>query len=113
MPTSPASLQRRVRHAADVLDAYKKAAGCADCGFNAWPEALQFDHEDPRTKLRALGWYDDRSKLKSRAKLQGFLRHVQLYCTVRCANCHAHRTKLAGHYYMGKQRNEPAFETLF
>lgn len=112
MGASPASLQRRVREAADILDAYKRAAGCADCGFNAWPEALQFDHNDPRTKLRQLGWFPDRSKLKTRAKLRDFLHHVETYCTVRCANCHAHRTKVAGHYTMGHQP-KLVEETLF
>lgn len=114
MVATSAQNQRKVRQAAEILDAYKRAAGCADCGFNAWPEALQFDHDDPRTKLRELGWFDDRSKLKSNARLTAFLRHVQTYCTVRCANCHAHRTKLAGHYTMRlKAPLSAPFETLF
>ena len=102
----------RVREAVAILDSLKLAAGCADCGFNAWPEALQFDHNEPATKLRELGWVADRSKLTSRAKLRRYLDHVDKYCTIRCANCHAHRTKTLQQTW-GKATNEPAQLALF
>ena len=62
--------QRNVARAVAVLDALKLRTGCVDCGFNLWPEALEFDHIDPQTKQAALGWVDDRSRLNSRIKLE-------------------------------------------
>lgn len=88
----------RVRQAGLWIDDYKLEKGCVDCGFNLWPEALHFDHVDPATKHAAPGWYDDRSKLRSRAKLAAFQAHVKRYCEVRCANCHAHRTHTEQHW---------------
>lgn len=62
------------------LDEYKLTRGCADCGYNAYPEALQFDHEGPKTanigELRT-----------SIARIQAEIDRGQ--CVVRCANCHA------------------------
>jgi hypothetical protein len=92
MPSTYKQHVINIRQAAAVLDAYKIAAGCIDCGFNAWPEALHFDHVDPQTKRQSLGWFADRSKLKTKAKLRQFLGHVEAHCVVRCANCHARRT---------------------
>lgn len=82
-----------IRRAAAILDEIKVAAGCVDCGFNTWPESLHFDHVDPLTKQLSLGWVHDRSKLKTRNKLNRYIDHVSKYCVVRCANCHAHRTQ--------------------
>ncbi len=31
------------------VGAIKLKAGCADCGFNKWPEALDFDHLRDKT----------------------------------------------------------------
>lgn len=96
---------RHIRYAVQVLNELKTAAGCVDCGFNAWPEALHFDHVDPASKLRSLGWMPDRSKLTSRTRLRRYLDHVQRYCVVRCANCHAHRTVQEKHWLAGRDRD--------
>lgn len=114
MPSTYQQHIANVRNAAAVLDAVKTTAGCVDCGFNAWPEALHFDHLDPRTKRESLGWVADRSRLKSRAKLRKFLGHVQAHCVVRCANCHAHRTMQEQHW-RASRRDEPLDlgDTLF
>lgn len=102
MPSTSAQSAKRhakiIREAARVLDDLKITAGCVDCGFNDWPEALHFDHVDPQTKLGSLGWAADRSRLKTHAKLDRYLEHVSKYCVVRCANCHAHRTHRDRHW---------------
>lgn len=90
--------ERMVAEAAGWIRQYKLGLGCADCGFARWPEALHFDHVDPTTKLRSLGWLDDRTKLTTRSRLEAFKAHVQRYCEVRCANCHAHRSLTSRHW---------------
>lgn len=63
----------------------KMARGCADCGYNRFPEALQFDHR-PGTKKcfnigEEIGNYSMERLLEEIAK-----------CDVVCANCHVERT---------------------
>lgn len=114
MPATYEKHLANVRQAATLLDELKILAGCVDCGFNSWPEALQFDHLDPQTKRPDLGWFKDRSKLNTKSKLKRFLDHVERYCVIRCANCHARRTKLEFHWEV--RRDQPiakAFTTLF
>lgn len=96
---------KNVRQAATLLNELKLLAGCVDCGFNSWPEALQFDHVDPHTKRQDLGWFKDRSKLTSKAKLKRYLDHIDRYCVVRCANCHARRTMQERHWEI--RRDQP------
>lgn len=67
------------------LDAIKLASSCVDCGYDAHPAALQFDHRDRTTK--ALGHF---SRNLSR-RWEVILAEVAK-CDVRCANCHAVRT---------------------
>ena len=104
-----------LRKAARVLDELKTTAGCIDCGFNAWPEALQFDHVDPQSKQHSLGWVRDRSKLVNRSRLERYLDHVSRYCVVRCANCHAHRTMEEQHWRVrrGEAAGQCEGDTLF
>lgn len=113
MPSTYATQTRRVRDAAVVLNDYKTSRGCIDCGFARWPEALQFDHIDPRTKLRALGRVRDRSKLTTRTRLRAYLAHVEEYCEVRCANCHAHRTMSERHHLSPRGVLPHLGDTLF
>ena len=98
MPKSYDAVQNNLKVAAVTLDRIKTESGCFDCGFNKWPEALHFDHLDPLTKRAELGWMRDRSKLQSKRRLDRYLRHVAKYCVIRCANCHARRTKDEKHY---------------
>ena len=81
-----------------TLDALKLDSGCVDCGFAAHPNALHFDHRERETKRRDLGWYDDRSKLVTPGRLARYLAHVDAYCDIRCANCHAIRTATEKHW---------------
>ena len=97
--------QRRQRdNAQAVLDALKVAVGCVDCGYNRHPHALQFDHIDPDTKRRELGWVKDRSSLVTPGMLKQYIEHVTRHCEVRCANCHAERTASEKHY-LNNQNN--------
>lgn len=96
-----------------VLDAMKLAAGCADCGYRAHPAALHFDHRDPATKRRDLGWVDDRSKLTTRRRLTRYLEHVETYCDIRCANCHAVRTMTERHWQVRRGSMPVTDPTLF
>ena len=102
MPSSDETRKRRIaqhlRDAARVLDLYKTSRGCADCGYRAHPAALHFDHIDPQTKLPELGWQESRSKLTTRPRFERYLQHVEAYCEVRCANCHAVRTMTEKHW---------------
>src|SRR5690606_31667250 len=108
---------RRLRNAAEIagwIDQYKLERGCVDCGFARWPESLHFDHVDPATKLRSLGWFDDRTKLTSRTRMEAFKGHVIQYCEVRCANCHAHRSRVERHWRAQASDVPPAGDlTLF
>ena len=106
-------VSNRLREVARTLDLYKTSLGCSDCGYRGHPAALQFDHIDPETKLESLGWRESRSKLTSRAKFERYLSHVQKYCEVRCANCHAVRTVREKHWLSARERASAAGELLF
>lgn len=66
------------------VDEYKLEHGCSDCGYNAHPAALDFDHLPGTVKVRdiksgqQLGW-------------QALLDEIAK-CEVVCANCHRIRT---------------------
>src|SRR5215467_9540680 len=63
---------------------YKVRVGCADCGYNAHPAALDFDHLPGAVKTRDIrsgqnfGW-------------QALMDEIEK-CEVVCANCHRIRT---------------------
>ena len=91
-PRPAAARQRTVaRESAKTawLVSVKMASGCVDCGYRERPEALHFDHVDPMTKSftissrRGLGWAMLRAEVEK--------------CVVRCANCHAVRSRRDGH----------------
>jgi len=63
----------------------KLARGCTDCGYNAHPAALDFDHRDPASKT------DDIGKMYGRATTDRIYAEVNK-CDVRCANCHRVKT---------------------
>lgn len=67
-----------------MLDAIKVAAGCADCGYNDHPVALEFDHLPGFDKVDTIA----RMASGSRARL---LREIGK-CEVVCSNCHQLRT---------------------
>jgi len=62
----------------------KLAHGCADCGYNAHPAALEFDHLPGHEKLFAISSC-------SRFSWERILDEMAK-CDVVCANCHVIRT---------------------
>ena len=86
---------QRVRAArSPVIDAIKMEHGCVDCGYDAHPAALHFDHVDPSTKLFGIAKGLTRSWSAILAEIAK--------CEVRCANCHAIRGVQEGH--LGRPR---------
>lgn len=68
------------------IDVIKLERGCVDCGYNRYPEALDFDHLPgvKKTKSVAFMWgYSWEKVLAEIAK-----------CEIVCSNCHRHRTKI-------------------
>ena len=66
------------------LHGYKVGKGCADCGYNEHPAALQFDHiEDNKV-----------GNVSTMAGSYGFHKILEEIekCEVVCANCHSVRT---------------------
>lgn len=102
-----------VAAAVEVLNRMKIEIGCVDCGYNKSPSALHFDHVDPNTKRRDLGWFTDRSKLHSKARLRRYLDHVERYCEVRCANCRAERSEREKHWSIRRGALPLQAQTLF
>lgn len=85
IPTKRALAYRRRR---SQLAAIKLERGCIDCGYNAHPAALQFDHREPGT--RNPGW--DKSMASNATRNWNAILAEIAKCDVRCANCHAIRT---------------------
>jgi hypothetical protein len=83
------AIKRHARNRRRMLDEIKVSRGCIDCGYNAAPEALHFDHRDPEQKLFIIAWNLARNLPDLMAEIAK--------CEVRCANCHAIRTKREQH----------------
>lgn len=66
------------------VQALKLAAGCADCGYNAHPEALDFDHVTADKRIEV-------SELVNGSGWNHILAEIAK-CEVVCANCHRVRT---------------------
>ena len=75
---------RKATERRSALATLKLERGCADCGYNADPAALEFDH------LRDKGFAVSQ-RLHSRP-LEQILEEVEK-CEVVCANCHRIRTE--------------------
>jgi hypothetical protein len=78
------NMKRRRTNKSVFLNRYKVAASCFDCGYNEASEALQCDHV-VGTKRGIIGQFKDKS-------WKNFLEELAK-CVVRCANCHAIKTK--------------------
>ena len=63
------------------LDLIKLTNGCAICGFNAFPEALEFHHVNPSLKKFRLG---SANLMRSWSSLVKEIRK----CVVLCSTCH-------------------------
>ena len=77
------SMNRRYKERRTAIGQIKTERGCVDCGFNASPFALQFDH------VRG-------EKVKDVSQMVRFswerIMNEIAKCEVRCANCHSIRT---------------------
>ena len=76
------SLKTRVKNR-DLLAELKVQMGCTDCGYNASPFALEFDHVrgEKANTIGQMYAFGERKIVEELAK-----------CEVRCANCHSLRT---------------------
>jgi len=66
-----------------ILNEIKLSRGCADCGYNSHPAALDFDH---------IGEKSFPMHLAVNKKEEVFLKEIEK-CEVVCANCHRIRTQ--------------------
>jgi len=64
---------------------YQMEKGCADCGYNAHPAALEFDHTPGTEKKFNIG-----EEIGNRSR-EALWEEIAK-CDVVCANCHAIRT---------------------
>lgn len=83
-PEYKAKATQRRRKKSDFVKRYKLAARCYDCGYAKASEALQFDHVQG-IKKGIIGQFLDKS-------WKSLLSEITK-CQVRCANCHAIKTK--------------------
>lgn len=74
-----------------AIQAIKVERGCADCGWNENPVALDFDHRDGETKLLNIG------QAVSRVSLDRLLAEIAK-CDVVCARCHRIRSHERGQH---------------
>ena len=87
LPYGKTRLERR-----KFLDSYKLNKGCEECGYKDYPEALQLDHLDPKTKYRTKnGKTLNPGEMLSMSQTVFFAELKK--CRVICANCHAVHTK--------------------
>jgi 5-methylcytosine-specific restriction endonuclease McrA len=75
--------RRRYLEKMSALATLKLEAGCLDCGYAEYPEALQFDHILPKN-------FEISRNLS--LCLERLLDETER-CVVRCANCHAVKTR--------------------
>ena len=75
-----ASIRKRRKNLRKWLSDYKIQQGCSDCGYNANPVALDFDHIGKKNKNMG----ECHTRTEAEAEI--------LLCEVRCANCHRIRT---------------------
>ena len=78
-------LAKRYRIRRALTDDIKVSAGCVDCDYNAHPEALHFDHVERVDKQFRIS--------TSLSRTWGNVLKEIAKCVVRCANCHAIKTK--------------------
>ncbi len=78
--------RQRAQGLRDRAAAIKLARGCADCGYNAHPRALEFDHLPGTDKVAGIAYMTGTGQPWARIEAE------IAKCEVVCANCHAIRT---------------------
>lgn len=81
-----ASKRKRWQAQREMVARIKVERGCVDCGYNAHPAALDFDHRDPSLKRYAI------AKKYGQVSNETLLVEIEK-CDVRCANCHRVRSR--------------------
>lgn len=81
-----------------MLACIKQMAGCADCGFDKFSEALEFDHLPGSEKLGHIGTLSRGSLAKLFAEIDK--------CEVVCSNCHRRRTTQRNQWGRGVPRSQ-------
>jgi formate-dependent nitrite reductase cytochrome c552 subunit len=76
--------QDKYQRRSAMLGHIKLMLGCADCGYNKYSEALDFDHLPGSIKVKAVS-------LLIMGSLKRVFEEIDK-CEVVCANCHRHRT---------------------
>lgn len=71
------------------IEKIKLESGCMDCGYNRYPEALDFDHLPGEIKEGNIAQMVNYS-------MERLLREIAK-CEVVCSNCHRHRTRVRGY----------------
>ncbi len=82
-------MQERLRIYREWIQDYKVTHGCVDCGYNAHPHALEFDHIPERGKKKFLISHG------AGRKIEKVLAEIAK-CDLVCANCHRVRTAQRG-----------------
>jgi hypothetical protein len=82
--------------------ALKLTAGCADCGYDQHPSALDFDH-----------LFDKRREIGSFSTIRSAVPEIEK-CDIVCSNCHRIRTcnRKQGFYGKGNGRHSYSFRDL-
>lgn len=76
----------------DVIQSFKKKAGCKKCGYNKCEEALEFHHINPEEKDDIIA-----RMISNNYSLDKVEKEMQK-CVVLCANCHRE------FYYLNKNQ---------
>lgn len=75
----------RTQRRYEILNNYKMAKGCKECGYNKHAVALDFDHINPLEKSFNISARLDLSTIKT------LMKEVRK-CQILCANCHRVKT---------------------
>ena len=86
----------------EFLDVIKLERGCAICGYNEHPRALQFDHIDPKQKNFTISSALTCSMDKLLTELDK--------CRILCANCHSIHSWNEKHWQNKKDKADPRVE---
>lgn len=91
------------RHLAMVAT-IKMMSGCVDCGFDAYPEALEFDHLPGTVKVQHIATL-------ARGSLKRLFEEMEKTEVV-CSNCHRRRTTRRNQWGRGVPRAERTASTV-
>ena len=83
--------RERLQKKRDFVNDYKMERGCAQCGYNKHPVALELNHIDPTTKTYSIG--RDLISISMKKLVEELAK-----CEVLCANCHQIHTYENGHH---------------